>query len=159
MVNKISELIEGRMDIRTRTLINAVIEMDKAIILWGKVNDSKIILKHFQRVRNEAINSARASGITDRELKIIGVITKGADKLPRIRIKEASSIFAYTWDGVTIKDVKKIAKENKLKLKRDTNGLLYGFDKKRSLVFKYDQETLELITDFTLIDFMNKKLA
>jgi len=169
MINRkaLSKFIkESRMDARVRTLIEATISMDAAIKLYGKANDIKVITKHFNKVRNEAINAGRAAGITDRELKIIGLITKGAGNLPRLRMKEgrtnrSTSLFAYTWNGVIMHDIKKIVSDNKLKTKRardKTGDFIYGFSGKQ-LVFKYDTEDLELYTDYTLIDFMNKKFA
>lgn len=153
---------EGRMDTRIRVLTEATIAMEKAIKLYSSANDTKVMVKHFLKVKNETINAARSAGITDRELKIIGLITKGKDNLKRIRneaINKSTGIFANTWQGVTIKDVKKIAKDNSIKLKRAGDEFVYGFNKKNKLIFKYDQSEFKLYTDETLIDFMNKKFA
>lgn len=150
------------MDIRVRTLVDASIQMAAAIKLYSSAHDTKIIEKHFIRVRNEIINAAREGGITDRELKIIGVITKDATNLPRLRLREAGGLFINNWKSISLTDIKRYVKDNNLKAKRSTDkygSFIYGFDKNKKIIFKYDQEEMTLYTDYTPIDFMNKKFA
>jgi len=158
MSKKIIDMIkEGRMDVRVRSLVESTIEMEKAIDLWSKVNDSKTIKKHFNKVKNEVINSARESGITNRELKIIGLVhkTKRTGNL-----KESNrGLFKNIWN-TPLADIKRYIKENKLKPNRINNkdgSFVYCFDKKKELLFKYDLLQTEMYTNYKLEDFVNKK--
>lgn len=69
--------------------------------------------------------------------------------------KTESDTFRHTWKGVGTRDINDFKQANKLRLVKDpeplNKGMILGI-KGNKLIFRYDPERLELITDYTFLD-------
>lgn len=69
------------------------------------------------------------------------------------------SVLRHTWDGVTSQEVKNYLDAGGLDLYKDPkNPGMYLAYKGKKMIFRYDPEDMELMSDYTIIDLEDGRI-